>query len=73
MFIAKVALYRDLDPAQIRAVEGGMLIGQQAIDAGLADMLSSEQSALEALITNMLPARRRGGRRAYTQAALPSQ
>ena len=65
VFIAKVALYRDLDPAQIRAVEGGMLIGQQAIDAGLADMLGSEQSALEALITNMLPTRRRGGRRIH--------
>ena len=66
VFISKVALYRDLDPAQILAIQGGMLLGQQAVDAGLADMLGSEQSALEALITNMLPARRRGGRRMHT-------
>lgn len=57
VFIAKVASYRDLDPAQILAIEGGMLIGQQAVDAGLADMLGSEQRAIEALLTNMLPMR----------------
>lgn len=66
VFISKVALYRDLDPAQILAIQGGMLLGQQAVDAGLADMLGSEQGALEALITNRLPARTRGGRRMHT-------
>lgn len=66
VFISKVALYRDLDPAQILAIEGGMLIGQQAIDAGLADVLGSEQSAIEALITNRLPTRTPRGRRVIT-------
>lgn len=55
VFITKVARNRGLDPAAILAIEGGMLVGQQAVDAGLADAVGSEERTLRALITNTLP------------------
>jgi ClpP class serine protease len=57
VFIAKVARNRGIDAADVLAVEGGMVIGQQAVDAGLADLLGSEEGALGALLSGALPAR----------------
>lgn len=54
VFIAKVARNRSLDPAQILAVEGGLLVGQQAIDAGLADTLGAEERIVQALARRAL-------------------
>lgn len=56
VFIGAVARNRGIDPAAVRAVEGGMVIGQQAIDAGLADVIGSEAGALGALLSGALPA-----------------
>lgn len=49
VFISKVARNRQLSREQILAVEGGLLIGQHAIDAGLADRLGSEDLLLREL------------------------
>ena len=46
VFITKVARNRKLDPSAVIAVEGGLLIGQQAVDAGLADRIASEDGML---------------------------
>lgn len=50
VFITQVARNRQIDPSAILAVEGGLLIGQQAIDAGLADRLGSEEQVIRDLI-----------------------
>lgn len=56
VFISQVARNRALERAQILAIEGGMLVGQHAVDAGLADGLGSEESAATALAQGALPA-----------------
>jgi len=50
VFIAKVMRNRNITRAQILAVEGGILVGQQAVAAGLADTLGSEEQLLRGLI-----------------------
>jgi len=49
VFIAKVVRNRAIDAEAVLAVQGGLLVGQQAIEAGLADRLGSEESTLRAL------------------------
>ncbi len=46
LFVGAVAKHRGLDPAAVRATEGGVLMGQGAVDAGLADRLGSFDTAL---------------------------
>lgn len=58
VFVAKVARNRGIDAAAVLAVAGGMLIGQKAVDAGLADMLGSEETVHAALALGALPTRR---------------
>jgi len=58
VFVAKVARNRGIDPAAVLAVAGGMLVGQKAVDAGLADMLGSEETVHAALAMGALPTRR---------------
>lgn len=67
VFISKVAHFRGLDRAAILAIEGGMLIGQQAVDAGLADALGSEQRVLEALALGTASIFRAPRKRGITQ------
>lgn len=55
VFIAKVARNRRLDAEQVAAIEGAMLVGQKAVDAGLADMLGSEEQVLAALAMGARP------------------
>lgn len=55
VFIAKVARNRQIDPAAVLAVEGGLLVGQQAVDAGLADTLGAEERIIQALARGALP------------------
>ena len=50
VFIAKVMRNRSITRAQILAVEGGILVGQQAVAAGLADSLGSEEQLLRGLL-----------------------
>lgn len=57
VFIAKVMRNRGITRAQVLAAEGGMLIGEKAIAAGLADALGSEEGAIGALLEGALPAR----------------
>jgi len=54
VFIAKVARNRALDPRQILAVEGGLLIGQAAVAAGLADTVGAEEGAIRMLMSGAL-------------------
>jgi len=54
VFIAKVARNRRLTAEQILAVEGGMLIGEAAVAAGLADMIGSEEGAVQALLSGAI-------------------
>ena len=49
VFMAAVQRNRGLTRDQVLAAEGGLLVGQQAVDAGLADALGSEEGALSAL------------------------
>lgn len=49
VFITKVMRNRGISREQILAVEGGLLVGQQAVDAGLADQLGSEDQVLREL------------------------
>lgn len=57
VFIAQVARNRGLAADDILAIEGGLLVGQQAVDAGLADVLGSEEGAVSALTQGTLPTR----------------
>jgi signal peptide peptidase SppA len=50
VFIGRVMRNRDMTYAQILAVEGGMKVGQQAVDAGLVDRLGSEEQAIHDLL-----------------------
>jgi ClpP class serine protease len=58
VFVAQVALHRGMSEADVLAIEGGMLIGQDAVDAGLADQLGSEESAIRMLAMGAIPTRR---------------
>jgi ClpP class serine protease len=49
VFIARVARNRSITPAQVMAPRGALLVGQKAIDAGLADGLGAEEQAIQAL------------------------
>jgi len=49
VFIAKVMRHRGLSRQQILDLEGGMRIGQQAIDAGLADRIGAEDLLIREL------------------------
>lgn len=49
VFIAKVMRNRGMTRQQVLAVEGGMVIGQHAVTAGLADRIGSEEQTLRAL------------------------
>lgn len=49
VFIAKVMRNRNITRQQVLAVEGGMVIGQRAVRAGLADSLGSEDQTLRGL------------------------
>lgn len=49
VFIAAVQRNRGLTREQVLAVEGGLLVGQQAVDAGLADATGSEEGTIAAL------------------------
>lgn len=57
VFIAKVMRNRHITREQVLAAEGGMLIGEKAIAAGLADALGSEEGAIGALLSGTLPTR----------------
>ena len=58
LFIADVAAYRGVSPETVIADfgEGGMLIGQKAVDAGLADRVGSYEGTLAALRRAATPA-----------------
>lgn len=49
VFIEKVARNRGLSRDAILTVQGGLLVGKQAISAGLADRLGSEEGAIREL------------------------
>lgn len=49
VFVAKVARNRGIATSAVLAVEGGLLVGQKAVDAGLADVLGSEEQVMLAL------------------------
>lgn len=58
VFIAKVARNRQITPAAVLAAEGGLLVGQQAVAAGLADTLGAEEQLVQALARDTLPLQR---------------
>lgn len=49
VFISKVMRNRNISRQQVLAVEGGMVVGAQAVVAGLADSLGSEDQVMRAL------------------------
>lgn len=49
VFINRVARNRGITPAQVMAPRGGLLVGQKAIDAHLADAFASEEQAIQDL------------------------
>jgi signal peptide peptidase SppA len=49
VFVGRVMRNRNLTREQVLAVGGGLLIGQQAIDAGLADRLGAEDQLMREL------------------------
>lgn len=49
VFIDRVARNRGRTPAQIAGIEGALLVGQRAIDAGLADGFGAEEQAIQEL------------------------
>lgn len=72
VFVASVARNRGITEEKVLAVEGAVLVGQDALDAGLVDSLGSEEQALAALREQA--GMRRGGfnmqshfRQAFTQ------
>lgn len=60
VFIAKVARNRGITPDQVLAQfgQGGLLVGQAAVDAGMADRLGSEEETLKAVIQQAAERRR---------------
>lgn len=69
VFIGAVADYRAMTPEAVAATEGDILIGQAAIDAGLADRLGSFEGVIAALQAKAREPRRMssGGRMAAQQ------
>lgn len=55
VFVTKVARNRQIGPDAVLAVEGGLLVGQQAVDAGLADVLGAEERIVQALARGASP------------------
>jgi len=49
VFINAVAEFRGITPDKVKAARGGMLVGQNAIDAGLADRLGSLEGVIQSL------------------------
>ena len=47
LFVSHVARLRKIDPAAVMATEGGILMGQDAVTAGLADKLGDFDDALK--------------------------
>jgi hypothetical protein len=61
--------YRDMSRDAVVAVEGDVLIGQQAIDAGLADGLGSEEGALARLKQQAAATKRTAAYRTYQEVS----
>ena len=57
VFIAAVAEYRDTTPEKVASDfgQGGVLVGQKAVDAGMADRVGSFESVLEELAAHGRP------------------
>jgi ClpP class serine protease len=55
VFIQSVASFRNLTTEQVTAIRGGMLVGQKAVDAGLADTLGSLEGVINQLNNNSTP------------------
>ena len=55
VFISKVIRNREMDREAVVAVEGGLLTGADAVTAGLADALGSEELAIRTLMSGTLP------------------
>lgn len=68
IFINAVAAYRGLTTEQVTAAEGMMLVGQQAVDAGLADRVGSYEG-----VVAELQARAREPRRIGTSGRMAAQ
>ncbi len=71
LFVERVALYRGIDQASVRATEAGVFRGREAIDIGLADFISSPDDAIESMIveanrTDIIPTP--GGKKMTTKA-----
>ena len=47
LFVSHVARLRKIDPAAVMATEGGILLGQDAVAAGLADKVGDFDAALK--------------------------
>jgi signal peptide peptidase SppA len=60
LFVATVAQHRGLTPARVRATEAGLFFGQDAIAAGLADVLGTREDALAQLTRPWPPVRPSG-------------
>ena len=75
MFVSAIAEYRGMSAAQIRATEAGLYRGQAAINAGLADRLSSPQDALDDISRAVADSRaqRQAGRVSIRAAAMQIQ
>jgi ClpP class serine protease len=59
VFVSTVARNRDVDPETVTADygQGGLLVGQDAVDAGLADRLGSFESVIRELDSGRAPTR----------------
>ena len=60
VFIQSVANFRNLTTEQITAVRGGVLVGQKAVDAGLADRLGSLEGVINQLNNSTSTTQQRG-------------
>jgi ClpP class serine protease len=60
VFIGAVAEYRGLDREAVEAIGGAILVGQQAVDAGLADRLGSFEGVVAQLSERAREPRRMG-------------
>lgn len=67
LFIGAVAGYRDLAEEAVAAIGGGLLVGQRAVDAGLADRLGSFEGVVAEL--SDAAAERRGAAGGWRMAA----
>lgn len=67
-FVDAVAANRKLSADAVRATEAGLFFGQAAIDAGLADTLESQQTAINRIAANVAAKRAGNGRQRGTRA-----